>query len=178
MLLTLEKKKIFSNHVLNLCTKHSYIVIVEYSNLSASKMDDLRKLCRTLDTIVRAVKNTTTVKALHGTRYDNICVYLKKPSLFFFTNKDVAILVKKINDLYIKSRNIQFKCFYLDGNVYNKEFTDKIMFLPSIEYALCKFFFVLKVLLLNLVCLLREFCVKFIKVLWCIKFKQDTKELN
>ena len=31
-------------------------------------------------------------------------------------------LVKKINELYVKNRNIQFKCFYLDGNVFDKEF--------------------------------------------------------
>lgn len=165
MLLTLTKKKEIASTLLNLCLKYSYIVVVNYVNLTVAKLDRLRIECRTLGVKVSVCKNSVVRKALRGTIFDDICRYIGKPTIFFFMGSDIALFVKKINETYIKDDLLEFKCFFFDGRVYNVSYLDRIVHLPNINVVLGRLMWVLKGIIVGFLSTIREIYIKFIKLL-------------
>lgn len=178
MLLTLVKKKEIASALFDLCFKSTYIVVVNYMNLTVAKLDRLRVECRALGVKVSVCKNSIIYKALKDTMFDGICEHLNRPTIFFFMSGDIAIFTRKINDMYVKDGFLEFKCFFFDGQIYNVSFLDRIVHLPNIDVVLARLLCTLKNIVVNLLCVIREIYVKFIKLLINLEIERRSKSLN
>ncbi|MFC1562266.1 50S ribosomal protein L10 [candidate division KSB1 bacterium] len=149
------------------------VYLTDFTGIDVQMINDLRSEFRKDNVNYRVVKNTLTLRSLEGAGFDDLKVHLVGPTALAFSYEDPLAPGKLIENFYKKNQKLELKAALIDGIVYDKDTTKKIVALPPKDQLIAKLLGTLNSPVSGLVYLLNGMLVGLVNVLSRIK---ETKE--
>jgi large subunit ribosomal protein L10 len=153
--------------------KSEALILVDYKGMDVSKMQDLRKRLKNINTKYKVIKNSLLKRAIGGD--GELSQYLTGPTALILINRDTQevakILLSFINQF--KMPQIKIGLLIKNGKIISPDMIKYISQLPSKEILYYKLIQTMKFPINNFVFLLKNTIQKFVFILIQLKEKKE-----
>lgn len=108
-------------------------VIVDYRGLNVSEVTELRKQLREAGVEFKVYKNTLVRRAVEAKGFEGLEEVLTGPNAIAFSNEDVVLPAKILNDFAKDHEALEIKAGIIEGNVSSLDEIKALATLPSRE---------------------------------------------
>jgi large subunit ribosomal protein L10 len=153
--------------------KSEALILVDYRGMDVSKMQELRKRLKNINTKYKVIKNSLLKKAIDGD--GNLGQYLTGPTAIILINKDIQEATKVLFSFIKQFKMPQIKIGLLIKNdkMISPDMIEYISQLPSKEILYCRLMQTMKFPINNFVFLLKSIIQKFVLILIQLKEKKE-----
>ncbi len=150
------KKTKIIKEFLDKVNKSESLLVVEYSKLKVSELENLRGILREKDSELKIYKNNLVSLALKDTKYKSLQKYLVGPNAIVFGYKDQLAPAKLSAKFAKNNSNLIIKAGIYDKNVLGTKEILEIALLPSKEELIATFASLLKQPLIKFALAIKE----------------------
>jgi large subunit ribosomal protein L10 len=129
---TLQQKQQLVEEVVSLIDDNESFVIVEYRGLSVQKINELRRMLRSVNAKMVIYKNTMVQRAVEKLNHEALLEFLTGPNAIVLANESMDVL-KVIFKFAKKQRALVIKGGLIDGRVMSDKEIKTLATLPGRE---------------------------------------------
>lgn len=152
------------------------IYLTDFTGINVETVNELRRQFRKENINYRIVKNTLTRLSIQGLPLDDLQPYLTGPTGLVMSFEDALLPGKVIESFQKKTALLPIKAAVIDGTVYDRASTEKIIKLPSRDELVAKLLGTLNSPLTGIVIVLSSILSNLVGVLDAIRDKKEKTE--
>lgn len=138
-----NKKKIISD--INFTTSQAIsAIIIDFRNINANVINELRKICRESKIIVRVVKNTILKKAILNTQFECLKEMSTGPTMIAYSTEYINIICRIFKKFEKKYPNLKIKAGSFNNKLISYNQVDYFAKQPTYNEAILKLINIIK----------------------------------
>ena len=135
-------------------------ILADYRGLTVAEDTDLRKQLREANVVYKVYKNTYIKRAIAGTKFEELSVYLEGPTAVAISKTDATAPARIVSKFAKTAPKLEIKCGIVEGTFYDSKNIQVIAEIPGREELLSRLLGSLKSPITNMVRVMNQIAEK------------------